>query len=1396
MTRAPLSRFFYALMACFLCVVCPIVAAPQMETLGRGVVAIRTSSTQVYISWRMLGTDSDAIAFNLYRSVGGATATKLNTSPLTLTTDYRDTPASTAFSSTLAYHVRPVVGGIEQAPSAAFTLPANAPTQAFLSIPLQIPPGGTTPSGEAFSYVANDASAADLDGDGEYELVLKWDPTNAKDNSQSGYTGNVLLDAYKLDGTRLWRIDLGRNIRAGAHYTQFMVYDLDGDGRAELACKTAPGTLDGLGNAVLMGSDSVSADYRNSSGYILTGPEYLTVFNGLTGAQLATTAYLPGRGTVSSWGDSYGNRVDRFIAGVAYLDGNLPSLVMCRGYYTQTHLVAWDWRGGALTRRWTFSAANNTPYAGQGNHQLSVADVDADGRQEIIYGAMVVDDDGAGLHTTQLGHSDALHVSDFLPSRPGIEVFTPHEEAATNGNIGTSFRDGRTGELIWTTFGNGDIGRACMMDIDPRYPGAEAWATNNSNIYSAYGQIIATKPSNMFHNFGVWWDADAQRELLDGTTVSKWNTATSGRSNLLTASGAASNNSTKSTPALSGDILGDWREEVVWRASDNSALRIYTTSISATDRRRTFLADPQYRVALAWQNVAYNQPPHPSFDVAATPAFWAGPATGTWDSAAALWSRGNTGLAASTLRTGDQAILRSTTALAVTLSGTVAPGSLIVDSAAEVAVSGPGTVSSAGTFNKAGIGLLRWSALGTFNTTSNLFAGRLLLASGSRITSPRLTVFPGGSVGGPGNVVGTLELQSGSGLLLGSSGALAVTGNITASGTVTVSAAPGVTLAPGTYPVLTYTGTLSAVPTLAWSGPGLSAEFDTSVNGLIRVTLTTSTVTGPDILSWTGTGGAAWDFAALNWNGQGGITTFEDGDTVRFDDSASLRAITLNTSVAPASITFDSSATWTLTGTGAITGATSVTKSGSGSVSLGTPNTYTSGTRINAGTLVFATTNGLGAGPVTVAGGTLATGTLTLPTANALVIEGAARVTGGDSGGAHGIKAVSGDGVLTLEATNVFDIEGSLANFLGRIVFTGTGSFRFFGGSGSPFASFDLGTRSLNARSGSAFSLGSLEGSSTAFLGGSSGGGNNAAVTYTIGTNGRDTAYAGVIANGNAATSLTKTGTGRLLLSGTSTYTGNTSVSAGRLIVTGALGATNVTVASGATFGGTTGGSLTVATGARLALGVSPDGIRGPVVGGAATVDGLVTVVTEDLGGVLEPGTYDLLTFSGTLGGTPQWAWSAPAGSSLVATFDTTTPGLVRLTLSDPRTAFERWADEVFGESIPDTVAGKPADPDNDGLANLLEYALGGDPLLADAAEITPTLALHPQSGALTLSFTRVPDPALTYEVEAADALAAPATWNVVWSSTGTANTSGPVVVSDTVSASSRPTRFLRLKVR
>jgi rhamnogalacturonan endolyase len=573
-------------------------AQRQMEYLNRGMVAVHQGNDSVYVGWRMLGTEPENIAFNLYRSTGNNAAVKLNDVPITATTDYLDTKVD--LDHVNAYHVRPVINGKETAASEVFNLPANAKAEPYLTVPL------TTPAG----YTPGDLSVGDLDGDGAYELIVHQ-TGKARDNSHDGFTDPAIFQAYKLDGTLLWEINLGINIREGAHYTQFMVYDLDGDGLAEFACKTADGTRDAQGKIV----GDPKKDWRNAAGRILDGPEYFTIFNGKTGAAMATTEYIPARGDLGGWGgaggnggnDRKGNRVDRFTAAIAYLDGERPSVVMCRGYYGRTVMAAWDWRDGKLTSRWVFDSKDGkNPYSGMGNHNLSVADVDGDGKDEIIFGAMCVDDNGKGLYTTGLRHGDALHVGDLDPQRPGLEVFGVHEIEESTTGPGVALFDAKTGEILFRAAENTDVGRGVAANIDTTREGAQLWWSGGNGLFDLKGTRIGEQPSST--NFLVWWDGDLSRELLNGIHIDKYN---GGR--LLTAAGCLANNGSKSTPALSADLFGDWREEVIFRTEDNQALRIYTTTIPSQHKLYTLMQDPQYRLSIAWQNVGYNQPPHTGF---------------------------------------------------------------------------------------------------------------------------------------------------------------------------------------------------------------------------------------------------------------------------------------------------------------------------------------------------------------------------------------------------------------------------------------------------------------------------------------------------------------------------------------------------------------------------------------------------------------------------------------------------------------------------------------------------------------------------------------------------------------------------------------------------------------
>jgi hypothetical protein len=699
----------------------PTPAGPvYMESLDRGLVAVKVS-TGVFLSWRLLknevtGYSSTGLTgadFNVYRN-------GVNIATVTNSTNYQDNSGTTSS----AYYIRKVVGGVESDTSPTVTpWPAS-----YYDLPIQAPPVTSLPDNSSYSYSANDMSVGDVDGDGQYEYIVKWDPSNSKDVSQKGYTGKVYIDCYELNGTRLWRIDLGVNIRAGAHYTEFLVYDFNGDGKAEIIMKTAPGTKSGTGAYITMVPEDISAGYSNTddyrwnssayyeylvgifknwrnhsevvnghwpntleacfgianqysyplsdanaralvnyfmdtyapsrssnnnlrdfNGFILKGPEYLTIFNGQTGAEMKTVRYNPGRDDDGlMWGDyalsriEPGNRVDRFNACVAYLDGVKPYAVFNRGYYTRTTYTAYSWDGSNLSQYWYVDSGypimsnpfnfgvhgvdgRNSTFAKittQGAHTLTAADVDGDGCDEVIGGAATIDHNGSLKYSsfaplngvsTRLGHGDSIHVTDIIPSRAGLEIFMCHE-GGTAAPYGISMRDANTGATIWGTYKSSDNGRCMIGDVNTNYNGIENWSIALRQGDATGTQISTSMPGT---NANIKWAADMTTQLVNGSgtstpTINSWSNSNTS-STVLTCSGTYTNNGTKGNPCLVADIFGDYREELLLRNTSSTAIRIYTNTAVSTHKIFTLMNDRQYRTDVARQNVTYNQPAYTSF---------------------------------------------------------------------------------------------------------------------------------------------------------------------------------------------------------------------------------------------------------------------------------------------------------------------------------------------------------------------------------------------------------------------------------------------------------------------------------------------------------------------------------------------------------------------------------------------------------------------------------------------------------------------------------------------------------------------------------------------------------------------------------------------------------------
>ncbi len=560
-----------------------------VEYLDRGIYAIR-SGNGMFVSWRFNANDPDDAEFRLYRG-----SDLIYTSKAGQATSFYD--ASGRQDS--KYRVDLVSGGqVISSETCKFNSSAN-----YFDINLNSP---------GSQYSPNDCVVGDVDGDGQYEIFLKWDPNNSQDNSKSGKTDKVFIDCYTLEGKQLWRIDLGVNIRAGQHYTQMCVADFDCDGHAELITKTADDTKDGKGKVIGDGSK----DYRNGNGYVLDGPEYMTLFDGQTGAALDTINFPVPRGKVSDWGDNYGNRVDRFNSGIAYLDGVHPSAVYNRGYYTRMTISAVDVVDGKLKVRWIFDSntkENGAAY-GNGNHNLMVGDVDDDGKQEICMGDCMIDDNGKLLWSSGKGHGDAMHLGDLIPERPGLELWQCHEHEP----YGVSLFDAATGKTIFHIDGDKDTGRCCADNVYAGNPGAEFWGARPAKaVLDKNGKTIASLSPSM--NFLIYWDGELEREMLSDTMISKMK-STSQIDYFFTAEGCASNNSTKAVPCLTADLFGDWREELIMRTTDNKKLRIWCSTAETKVRLTTLMHDVQYRAQTCCEQSSYNQPPHTSYYLASDAA--------------------------------------------------------------------------------------------------------------------------------------------------------------------------------------------------------------------------------------------------------------------------------------------------------------------------------------------------------------------------------------------------------------------------------------------------------------------------------------------------------------------------------------------------------------------------------------------------------------------------------------------------------------------------------------------------------------------------------------------------------------------------------------------------------
>ncbi|MBN2612900.1 MAG: autotransporter-associated beta strand repeat-containing protein [Bacteroidales bacterium] len=961
-------------------------AQRNIEKLDRGLIAVKVPGG-VFVSWRILGNEWPDVQYNLYRN-----SEKLNSYPLKNLSNYFDSTGTISSN----YHVTVIKDSTESSPSKTVTVFENSHLDVYVR-DIQGP------------YELNDASVGDLNGDGEYEIVIK---RLSNDTSlEPAYTS--LIEAYHLDGTFMWAIDLGPN-RFNPKPINFAVYDFNNDGYAEVVLKSAEGTTDGLGGKIGDINNDGITNYRFSiaGNDITQGPEFLSVYDGKTGKEITRTGYIA-REPIEQWGEpgmtltQYAHRSGSCMITPAYLDGKNASIVIARGIYHRIKLSAYNFCNDSLIKIWDFDS-NNWPveYKGQGNHNLSVADVDNDGKDEIIYGSMTIDDDGTGLYSTGLGHGDALHVSDMDPDRKGLEIWQAQETST-----GATYRDAGTGEILYRYKASSDQGRACAGDISANHRGFEMWGSTGCPLYSCQDGVIGLSPYQM--NFMIWWDGDLLREMLDhkwlgdeigtGTgTITKYNGTREGF-NLLTANGTYSTNYTKGNPCIQADIFGDWREEVIWRSTDNKFLRIYFSTIPTQHGLYTLMHDPQYRIAVAWQNNAYNQPPHTGFylgdgmEPAPPPPVNLGKKIwkeGTyWDTGISNnWVQNDS---VTSFINGDDVLfdLSGSNSFPVLLADTLLPASVTVYAPNSYTFDGEGSLSGTMTLVKAGAGELHLNNNNYFSGSTSVWDGTLFvngLLSQSHVYVKKFAMTAGKGTYGKG-----LTLEKGSGLMIGDSAGitdtlriiqhlnicdnstlyfdlsddssglnklndvLIVNGDINLSGICKIHInKTNSTLDTGSYALIKFNGNfIGNTDNIQVEGiPGIPYNLFVNNNAVV---LEIIPVRKPAKIFWTGGPLNNWDLANNKiWLNNGIQDWFVGYDTVVFSDEGYPNTeVTLIGDLPVSEIAVNSSKDYIFKGTGFISGPGDMVKTGEGRLEIINNNRYTGATIINQGVIEISGLN-------------------------------------------------------------------------------------------------------------------------------------------------------------------------------------------------------------------------------------------------------------------------------------------------------------------------------------------------------------------------------------------------------------------------------------------------------